>query len=330
MKKLSQLYLPIACGALVFGASSALGAPVAGQITPIAVYHSTPSAFGLAFDSVNNLIWYSEGDSGDNLIHSLKPFNSYTPAQLAALSQTGGIYDISLAEGLNDVAGTTAVTGPGGSGAGAHFSGLAFDSSSGKLVYDSPASLRAVDPFGGNDVAIAGSPGGFMDGLDIDSGNVWNSPDVGAIYKNGVLFANAAAANTALAGTGVTVWGFSGVEQVGSALFAVGVGNFGGHERSILKFDATTGELLGYDPDGDALAVRWEDLAFDGRYLYAADLRGNRDGTGAAGDIYVFDTGGGIIIEPPSGVPDSGSTLLMLLGALGLTGAVRLRARRNR
>ncbi|MEZ5329471.1 MAG: hypothetical protein R3F19_30870 [Verrucomicrobiales bacterium] len=317
MRNLKKAIAPVICGVLPLGASSALAAaPVAGQILPVAVYHSTPSAFGIAFDSVNNLIWYSQGDSGDDLIHSLKPFESFTAAELAGLPQTGGIYDISLTDGLHDVAGTTTVTGPGGSGGGAHFSSLAFDSSTGKLVYTSSGSLRSVDPItGANDVA-GGPPSGFQDGLDIDGGVTWSSPDVGEIYKDGALFATAGGANAALAGTGISVSGFSGVEQIGNSLFAVAVGSIGGEERSIFKYDAITGELVGYDPDGDPVATRWEDMAYDGKYLYAADLRGNRDGTGPSGDIYVFEAGGGIVI-PPSGVPDGGSSLLMLLGAFG-------------
>ena len=315
----------IAAGA-VLSAVTSVAAPVPGQLTPVAIYHDTRSAFGLAYDTVNNLMWFSQGDSGDNLIHSFKPFNSYTPGQLAGIPQVGGVYQISPAQGNQDVAGTTTVTGPGGSGAGAHFSSLAFDSASGRIVYQSSAGLRAVTPItGAGDAPFAAPPpnSGFTDGLDVDGGNVWWSPDVGPIYRNGAIFATGASAGAQGA---PPTSGFSGVEQVGNAVFAVAVGSYGGHERTIFKFDATTGDLLGYDPDGDPVAARWEDLAFDGRYLYAADLRGNANGTGAVGDIYVFDTGGGIVIEPPGGVPEAGSTWILLSLAMGsLFGIRRLR-----
>src|SRR4051812_12173484 len=49
-------------------------APVVNQIVPVGVYINTNGAFGLAYDSSRNLIWFTEGDSGDSLIHSLKPF----------------------------------------------------------------------------------------------------------------------------------------------------------------------------------------------------------------------------------------------------------------
>jgi hypothetical protein len=90
--------------------------------------------------------------------------------------------------------------------------------------------------------------------------------------------------------------GWSGAEQVANSLFAVAVQDPGdaGQIRTIVRFDATTGTLLGFDPDGDPVAARWEDLGFDGKFLYAADLRGNANGTGAIGDIYVFALTGGL------------------------------------
>ena len=290
--------------------SSMAAAPVPGQITPVAIYTDTQSAFGLAYDIRNNLMWFSQGDSGDNAAHSFKPYKDYTAAEILAMPLLGGLRQLTPATGNLDVAGTTSVAGSGGSGSGVHFSELAYDAATGQLVANSGGPLKSFDPFTGLNLNSNYKPfpnhSGFADGLDVDSGDVWFSPDVGPIYKNGVLFAsgmNGAA-------------GYSGVERVGDSVFAVAVGSFGGHERTIFKFDLA-GNLVGFDPDGDPTAVRWEGLAFDGTYLYAADLRGNANGSGVAGDIYVFAATGGIEIPPqnppppqdpnPPAVPEVGS-----------------------
>jgi hypothetical protein len=123
--------------------------------------------------------------------------------------------------------------------------------------------------------------------------------------------------------------GWSGVEQVGDSLFAVAVQSNAdsGRSRTIVRFDANPGELLGFDPDGDPVAARWEDLAFDGQFLYAADLRGDADGTGVRGDIYVFEVTGGLDPDPdpePVPVPEPSSLGLFLLGA-SLLGLARYR-----
>jgi hypothetical protein len=90
--------------------------------------------------------------------------------------------------------------------------------------------------------------------------------------------------------------GWSGAEQVANSLFAVAVHSNAdtGRSRTIVRFDANTGDLLGFDPDGDLVAARWEDLGFDGKFLYAADLRGDANENGTIGDIYVFSLTGGL------------------------------------
>ena len=101
-----------------------------------------------------------------------------------------------------------------------------------------------------------------------------------------------------------------------------------------MRFDLD-GNLLGYDPDGDATAVRWEGMAYDGKYLYAADLRGNANG-GVIGDVYVFEATGGISLPPPvdqppsdpNAVPEVGTTASALVFA-GLSGFAWLRRRKQ-
>lgn len=314
-----------AAGAVGGNVSSASAAPVAGQIVPVGIYLNTRSAFGIAYDTVNDLIHYSQGDSGDTLVHTVKAFKNYTAAEIAALPLVNGIPALSLAASLHDIAGTTSPGGSGGSGSGAHFSALAFNSATGQLVQTSSGAVRAYDPFtASNQTTIAGVGSGFADGLDFDGANKWFSPDVGDILNNGALVHdngdNAKTVLPAWTGLGSSDgMGWSGVEQVGNSLFAVAVqsGSDTGRSRTIVRFDVSTGELVGYDPDGDPVAARWEDLAYDGRYLYAADLRGNADGAVVVGDIYVFDVTGGLAPDPV-GVPEPSA--LSLLGMAGLAG----------
>ncbi len=320
-----------AAPAIYMTSGPAMAVPVAGQIIPVGVYLNTNGVFGLAYDSVNNIIHYSQGDSGDNLVHTVKAFKNYTAAELAALPLVNGIPSLSLLASLHDDAGTT---NPGVFGGSAHFSALAFDAATGKLVQSSGGDVRSYFPFTAlGDTMIPSVGSGFADGLDFDGANRWFSPDGGAIFNNGVLFiSNGDSSKTLL-----PVWtglgseftsGWAGVEQVGDSLFAVAIQSFSdtGRSRTIVRFDALTGELLGFDPDGDPVAARWEDLAFDGQFLYAADLRGNADADRVFGDIYVFAVTGGLDAEPPTGVPEPAT--LGFLG-LGLVGLAALRRRKS-
>jgi hypothetical protein len=320
---------------LVVLAGTCFAVPTSVEITPVAIYQDITGAFGLAYDSVNGLIWVAEGDSGDNDVHSLRPWNDFSAGEIAALPDNGsGAKLLSNLAGELDVAGTTSPGGSGGSGSGAHFSALAFNDATGQIAQTSPAGVRAYDPFtAANQVLIGGVGSGFADGLDLDGANNWFSGDVQDILNNGVLFADRTVAaqtnNPAWTGLGGTnALGWSGVEQVGDLVFAVAVhsGADTGQSRTIVAFDLATGVLVFADPDGDSAAARWEDLAFDGRYLYAADLRGNEDGLGLDGDVYVFDVigeGGSIIDDNGGGgavVPEPGTVLLVGLGLAAMAG----------
>jgi hypothetical protein len=332
--------------ALALGAAgTANAAPIVGQLVPVAAYINTDHPFGLAYDSANNLIWYTRGDSGDNQVHSVKPFKDYTAAEIALMPLNAdgvrlirnGSGPAPTPGGQNDVGGVFIPAGPGGSGAGAHFSALAYDASTGKLVQTSSGSTVAYNPLtGASQAPVAGYGTGFADGLDTDGANKWFSPDAGDIFLNTVLFAdNANVAQRVTTATGSTIGnqgaGWSGVEQVGSDVFAVAVitGADVGRSRTIVRFDLA-GALVGFDPDGDPVAARWEDLAFDGQFLYAADLRGNADaglpGDTNIGDIYVFAVTGGLAVcgnpgQPAcegGGVPEPASLVLLAAGLIGL------------
>lgn len=223
----------IIVGAAAVGtASTTWAAPVPGQFVPVGIYLNTESAFGIAYDSGNDLIHYTQGDAGDNLVHTVKPFKNYTAAEIAALPLVNGIPALSLAASLHDVAGTTNPGGSGGSGSGAHFSALAFNEATGQLVQTAPGNVRAYDPFtAANQNTIANVGAGFADGLDFDGPNRWFSPDVEDIFNNGALFIDDAdPTKTTLpgwSGLGSPVGsGWAGVEQVADSLFAVAVQSF--------------------------------------------------------------------------------------------------------
>lgn len=317
---------------------SALGgrveaAPIETQITPVAVYHDAFRPFGMAYDPVNNVMWFTQGDTGDGLVHSARPFNSFSAAELAGVPLVGGVYQFGTAAWEKDAAGAFAT------GTSAYFRSLAYDSSIGKLVMQGNGfSLVSFDAGTGANLAAYGAASdGFSDGLDVDGGTVWYSPDVQGIQKNGVVLVDYDWSGNPALGITLPSWtglgsaqtlGFSGVEQVAGKLWAVAVQDFGdaGQTRTIVSFDPVTGELLTYDENGDPIAARWEDMAFDGRYLYAADLRGNADGDGIVGDIYVFDIvgAGGSELAP---IPEPGT--FALAGLVLAAGLWRRRALRR-
>jgi len=153
---------------------------------------------------------------------------------------------------------------------------------------------------------------------------------VGDIFNNNVLVHDDSDSSKTLlpgwSGLGsATGLGWSGTEQVGNSLFAVAVhsGADTGRSRTIVRFDVTTGDLVGFDPDGDPVAARWEDLAFDGNFLYAADLRGDADNAGVRGDIYVFQITGGL--DPGGAVPEPLTATLGLMGLAVLSLTTRRR-----
>jgi hypothetical protein len=296
-------------------------APVINKIQPVAVYLETHGAFSLAYDTQHNLMWYTPGDQFGGTIHSLKPFKSFTAAEIASLpSGTGALAGVKLIStgpngtgggaGQMDVAGSTNPPG------GANFDTLAYDSKIHQLVLNQ-GHLVSFDPFTAahlNDNYAPNAGSGFADGLDVKGNTIWFSPDQGVINKNGVLFASpnnaAQIVHKAQGAVSDQEFGWSGVQDVttanGHSLFAVAVLNENdqsGKSRTIVRFDPNTGALLGFDPDPNPVAARWEGLGFDGRYLYAADLRGLKvNPSHVEGNIWVFDVGGqGGTVPPPTG-----------------------------
>ncbi len=342
MKK-SSLGLASLAGIYAASAVSSVAAPTVAQFNPIAVYVDVRSSFGLAYDNVNNVIHSSE--FGGSTVHSLQPYKDFSVADLSLLPVIGGLKVISPAAGKLDVKGTTSLSGIAGG------EEIGFDSAIGQLVMRSGSKFVSFDPFtaANKNLNYANAPVSILhDGLDVSGGVLWSSQDgfTGAIYKNGVLFATEAnAAQTFLptfSGVGPKNTDFwAGVQGIGDSLYAVAVhdNNNAAGSRTIVRFDAKTGELLSYDPDGDVHAGRWEGLGFDGKFLYAADFTaGDRFGSAGLGNVYVFELQGDLrdpILIPPgpptdpgAPVPEVGTTASALAFA-GLSGFAWLRRRKH-
>ena len=155
-----------------------------------------------------------------------------------------------------------------------------------------------------------GAPGGLINGLDYDHNEIWWAPDVSDVYRFDSAGAFAGP-NPFLGGGG----GYSGVERVdvGASTFLIVV-NDASAPRRLCVHDLSATEIgCGTLPNS-----RYEGLAFDGRYLYAADFFDSRI------DKIDVLVNGASIFNP---VPEPASILLFGAGAAGLVLFSRSRRR---
>lgn len=230
--------------------------------------YSRPNAFGLAFDGTN--IWWSDSSGA---IHQMT---------------TNGV------DTGNVITGTT-------------WSALAYNPANNRIViaenngitqYQLASGVQAGAALNPIHTNIAGSPNFLTDGLDIQGGTLWWSPDVSNVYHSPLD--GSGSATTFLGGAG----GYSGVEQV----------DVGAKSYVFVVNDAFSPRQLCFSGSATGCVTlpnsRYEDLAFDGRYLWAADFYGHRI------DKIDLLIDGGSILNP--GVPEPSTWAMMILGFAGV------------
>jgi hypothetical protein len=226
--------------------------------------------FGLAYDGTN--IWWSQND--------------------------GSIHEMTT----NGVDTGNSILGP-------NWSALAWDSNTSKLATvggggitefsrstSAGVSYTTLNPVF---TAIAGSPQFLTDGLDIQGQTLWWSEDVNTV--NSSPLNGSGSASLFLNGP------YSGVEFLtASGKDFLAVVNDGSNPRQ-LCLHQTDASLIGCTT---LVNSRFEDLAWDGKFLWAADYYGNTI------DKISLKVDGVVL----GGVPEPATWMVMLLG-FGLVGA---------
>lgn len=152
----------------------------------------------------------------------------------------------------------------------------------------------------------------LIDGLDIGpGGEIWYSPDVGNVYRLSQTGEISIPPSPFLGGAG----GYSGVERIdinaGTYIFVV---NDASNPRNLCIHELNAVEI-GCTPFQNQ---RYEDLAYDGQYLWAADYFGNK-----IDKFCVKIDQGNCLGDPPQPQTNSVPAPLPILGALATFGNAR-------
>jgi hypothetical protein len=288
---------------------NAFAIPVANQLIPVGVINTAVApnaqdAFGVAYDSANDVIWATSG----GVIEAFTPFNNLNIGALPIDGVTG-------LPVLTANVGTTPNPGSG-------IEALGYNAATGQLLMHVGTNILAFDPFTGlnSNVFFPAVGGSFFDGLDKDGADVYWSPEDGSrdSIKNGAIFLdNTVVAQTDMTGVWVgpgfpTITRWAGVEKANNFIYTVGEVDFGGGgKRTIGTYDLA-GNFFAVDPDGSPFAVRLEDMAFDGRYLYSGSIGDSR--------VFVFDiVGPGGLASEVGGEMSSLDTVALLISGAQLS-----------
>ncbi|MEY4354605.1 MAG: hypothetical protein RLZZ609_2846 [Cyanobacteriota bacterium] len=189
-------------------------------------------------------------------------------------------------------------------------SGLLVSAEGKDVTYFNPVTSAVVK----TTTISASAPGpSLIDGLDIGpGGEIWFSPDVGNVYRLTADGTNSIPSNVNpfLGGAG----GYSGVERIditaGTYVFVVNDAT-NPRQLCIHQLDSTE---IGCTPFANQ---RYEDLAYDGQYLWAADFYGDKI------DKFCVQINGGNCLGDPPKPPDEVPGPLPLLGATAVLGSIR-------
>lgn len=198
------------------------------------------------------------------------------------------------------------------------WSALAYDASNGNLVskgYNGGTVnwFRTSDGVVTLSIAAPEDQFGLIDGLDVENGELWYSPDVAPVFRYAIDYVNGTL--TDIGAQPIINGANSGVEHISA----------GGNEYIITVDDGSVPrKLCVYRMDYTQVGCstfqndRYEDIAFDGRYLWAADYYGNKI------DQYdiLGDNGGSIIGNV---TPEPATLTLFASGLLGMFGFARRR-----
>jgi hypothetical protein len=144
MSKVQRFAAGVAVLGILLIAAPAPAAPLVNQFVPVGVINTSAAvgedAFGVAYDSVNDLIWHRSGGT----LHGFTPFKNLVIGSLPIDGVTG-LPMLAVSTGA-----TTPTPGPGG------IQALGFNSATGQIAMHNPSTgvINGFDPITGASVTL--------------------------------------------------------------------------------------------------------------------------------------------------------------------------------